>query len=94
MTTTVIKWKLHQLMSEQRKTSRDLAHSIGIHENSIYRLRKEDKMPRLSHDTLDGICKFLKCQPGDLLAYVPEDQISPNGNEVSDDDGQGAIANE
>jgi putative transcriptional regulator len=50
-----------------------LAEFIGIHENSVYRLRKEDKMPRLNHDTLDKICEFLNCQPGDLLERVPSD---------------------
>lgn len=69
---TVIKWKLNEMLSSQRKTSRDLAEKLGIHENSVYRLRKEDKMPRLNHDTLEGICLFLGCQPGDLLELVPD----------------------
>jgi len=56
MTATVIRWKLNELLSKQRKTSRELAEAIGVHENSVYRLRKEDTMPRLSHDTLNGIC--------------------------------------
>lgn len=72
MVKTVIRWKLNELMAKKRVTSRDMAHSIGIHENSVYRLRKEDKMPRLNHDTLDGICKALECQPGDLLVYEEE----------------------
>ena len=71
---TVIKWKLNEALSKQRKTSRELAEFLGIHENSVYRLRKEDKMPRLNHDTLEGICKFLECQPGDLLELVPDEQ--------------------
>jgi len=72
MTATMIRWKLNELLSKQRKTSRELAEAIGIHENSVYRLRKEDIMPRLNHDTLNGICVFLKCQPGDLLEWVPD----------------------
>lgn len=72
MTATVIRWKLNEVLSKQRKTSRELADFIGIHENSVYRLRKEDKMPRLNHDTLDKICEFLECQPGDLLERVEE----------------------
>ncbi|MGQ9779486.1 MAG: helix-turn-helix domain-containing protein [Bacillota bacterium] len=23
--------------------------------------------------TLDGLCRYLHCQPGDLLEYVPEE---------------------
>lgn len=75
MSKAVIKWKLNELLSQQRKTSRDLAEYLEIHENSVYRLRKEDKMPRLNHDTLEGICNFLGCQPGDLLELVPDQKI-------------------
>lgn len=75
MTATVIRWKLNELLSKQRKSSRELAEAIGIHENSVYRLRKEDTMPRLSHDTLNGICVFLECQPGDLLEWVPDQNV-------------------
>ena len=75
MATTVIKWRLNQMLAEKRLTSRALAESLGIHENSVYRLRKEDKMPRLNHDTLNGICNFLGCQPGDLLSF--EEDFEP-----------------
>jgi putative transcriptional regulator len=75
MRSSVIRWKLNELMAQQRKTNRDLAKFIGIHENSVYRLRKEDKMPRLNHDTLDKICEFLNCQPGDLLTWISSDEL-------------------
>ena len=74
MTTEVIKWRLNELLASQRKTSRDLATALGVHENSVYRLRKQDRMPRLEHDTLEGICKFLECTPGDLLVMVADEE--------------------
>lgn len=72
MTTAVIKWKLNEMLAAQRKTSRELAEYLQVHENSVYRLRKQDKMPRLEHDTLEGICRFLRCKPGDLLELVDD----------------------
>ena len=27
-----------------------------------------------SHGLLDTLCRLLNCQPGDLIAYVPDDQ--------------------
>lgn len=66
----MIKWRLNTLMAEQRKRSMDLATALGISENSVWRLRKRDDMPRLNPQTLDGICRFLDCQPGDLLIWV------------------------
>ena len=63
----VIRWKLNEVMARKRV---DLAKILGITENSIYRLRKVDEMPRLAPERLNGICKALNCQPGELLEYV------------------------
>jgi putative transcriptional regulator len=30
-------------------------------------------MPRLTPERLNGICKALNCQPGELLEYEPDD---------------------
>lgn len=68
----VIRWKLHELMAQQRVRNKDLAEGIGVTETSVYRLRKTDVMPRMSPDRLNAICQFLDCQPGDLLVYVPD----------------------
>ncbi|MEA5503919.1 helix-turn-helix transcriptional regulator [Halotia wernerae UHCC 0503] len=68
----VIRWKLHELMAQQRVRNKDLAEGIGVTETSVYRLRKTDVMPRMSPDRLNAICQFLDCQPGDLLVYIPD----------------------
>lgn len=50
---------------------------------SSYRIQKECLIPNstltrirndrpISTDTLDTICALLKCQPGDLLTWVPD----------------------
>jgi putative transcriptional regulator len=69
----VIRWKLNEVMARKRMKNKDLAAALGISENSVYRLRKVDEMPRLTPERLNGICAVLKCQPGDLLEYVPDD---------------------
>lgn len=28
----------------------------------------------ISSDNLDNLCKFLECQPGDILEYVPDNE--------------------
>lgn len=65
---------------------RDYMAKHGI---SYYRLTKEGIEPqtlqRIRHDkpatteTLGKLCRILKCQPGDLIAYIDED--SENGCE-------------
>ncbi|MCG6138195.1 MAG: helix-turn-helix transcriptional regulator [Nostoc sp. LLA-1] len=72
----VIRWKLNEVMARKRVRNKDLAELLGITENSVYRLRKVDEMPRLTPERLNGICKALDCQPGELLEYVPNDDDS------------------
>jgi putative transcriptional regulator len=76
----VIRWKLNEVMARKRVRNKDLAEALGITENSVYRLRKVDEMPRLMPERLNGICKALDCQPGELLEYDPDDS---DGNVVS-----------
>ncbi|MDF5725050.1 MAG: helix-turn-helix transcriptional regulator [Rhizonema sp. PD37] len=68
----VIRWKLNEVMARKRVKNKDLAEELGITENSVYRLRKVDEMPRLAPERLNGICKALDCQPGELLVYEPD----------------------
>ncbi|MBW4505186.1 MAG: helix-turn-helix transcriptional regulator [Scytonematopsis contorta HA4267-MV1] len=72
-TEKVIRWKLNEVMARKRVRNKDLAEDLGITENSVYRLRKVDEMPRLSPERLNGICKALNCQPGELLTYEPDE---------------------
>ncbi|PSN05830.1 hypothetical protein C7271_02055 [filamentous cyanobacterium CCP5] len=64
-------------MSGRRVRNKDLAEALEITENSIYRLRKSDEMPRLTPQRLAGICEALNCQPGELLEWIPESTASP-----------------
>ncbi|MBW4510299.1 MAG: helix-turn-helix transcriptional regulator [Scytonematopsis contorta HA4267-MV1] len=40
---------------------------------SISRPWKVDKIPRLMQEKLNGICRALNCQPGELLVCEPDD---------------------
>ena len=65
----VIRWKLNEVMARKRVKNKDLAQILCITENSVYRLRKVDEMPRLTPERLNGICQALNCQPVELLEY-------------------------
>lgn len=52
-----------------------------LNESVIQHLRKGES---ISFNSLNNVCKLLKCQPGDLIAYVedepsPEEWTSTNG---------------
>lgn len=41
----------------------------------LQRLRRGEPV---SWANMDAICRLLQCQPGDLIAYVPDDQMQSN----------------
>jgi len=72
-----IKWNLTYLMFERNIKTRDLANATGLHANTISKLKSYREMPqRLDKDTLNKLCVALKCKPGDLLTYEPDEEES------------------
>ena len=70
----MIRWRLNELMAAKRIRSKDLAEALGLTEVSVYKLRGTDNMPRLTEERLEGICRVLRCQPGDLLWWIPDEE--------------------
>lgn len=60
------------VMARRNVRSKDLAQHVGITEANLS-LLKQGKVKGVRFDTLDKICEYLQCQPGDVLAHVPED---------------------
>ena len=67
-----IRVNLAVLLAERSVKSKDLAAAIGITEANLSLLR-QGKVKGMRFDTLEAICKYLGCQPGDLLKYVEGD---------------------
>ncbi len=64
--------KVYEVMARQGfKTRRDLARAAGIHETNIGTI-VDGEIRAIRMDTLEGLCRALDCQPGDLLEYVPD----------------------
>ncbi|WP_130811808.1 helix-turn-helix transcriptional regulator [Olsenella sp. Marseille-P4559] len=60
------------LLRERECTVRELADAVGISRVNMSHIKTGDiRALRLS--TLDGICSFFDCQPGDVLEYIAED---------------------
>lgn len=57
---------------KRKMTSRELAQAIGLSETNLS-LIKSGKVKGIRFATLNAICEYLDCQPGDILSYVPED---------------------
>jgi putative transcriptional regulator len=64
--------RLDVMLAKRKVTSKALAEHVGITEVNIS-LLKQGKVKGVRFETLEKVCEFLDCQPGDLLAYVPAD---------------------
>ena len=63
---------LDAILVARKKRSKELAEYVGITEQNIS-LLKTGRVKGIRFNTLDRICEFLECQPGDILEYVPDD---------------------
>jgi putative transcriptional regulator len=64
---------LDVMLAKRKVKSKDLAEFVGITEQNLS-LIKTGKIKGLRLSTLDSICKFLDCQPGDILEYTKEEK--------------------
>jgi putative transcriptional regulator len=64
--------KLDVMLAERKVKSKSLAEYVGITEANLS-LLKQGKVKGVRFDTLERICEFLDCQPGDLLVFKAEE---------------------
>lgn len=63
---------LDVMLAKRKVKSKDLAAAIGITEQNLS-LLKQGKVKGFRLATLEAICNYLDCQPGDILVYIKED---------------------
>lgn len=64
---------LDVMLAKRKVTSRDLARYVGITEQNLS-LLKSGKVKGIRFGTLEKICEFLNCQPGDILQFETNEQ--------------------
>jgi len=60
--------RLDRIMADRKISLNQLAEDVGITNANMSNL-KTGKAKAIRFSTLEGICKVLKCQPGDILEY-------------------------
>ena len=65
--------RLDVMMAKRKVRSNELARAIGITQANLS-LLKSDKVKGVRFSTLEAICTYLDCQPGDILDYQPEEE--------------------
>ena len=63
---------LDMMLAKRKMTSLELAQRIGMTPANLSIL-KTGKAKAVRMSTLDTICRELKCQPGDILEFVEDD---------------------
>lgn len=59
---------LDVMLAKRKVRSKELAEAIGITEQNLSIL-KTGKAKAIRFSTLDAICQYLECQPGDILEW-------------------------
>jgi putative transcriptional regulator len=65
--------RLDVMLAKRKERSNELARAIGITEANLS-LLKSEKVKGIRFSTLEAICKYLDCQPGDILEYQPDEE--------------------
>ncbi|MBA2921061.1 helix-turn-helix domain-containing protein [Sphingomonas sp. MAH-20] len=63
--------RLDVMLARRKARSKDLAAFIGITEANLS-LLKSGRVKGIRFETLDRICEYLDCQPGDILEHEPD----------------------
>jgi putative transcriptional regulator len=67
--------RLDVMLAKRKVRSNELARAIGITEANLS-LLKSGKIKGIRFGTLEAICRYLDCQPGDILEYAPNGESS------------------
>jgi putative transcriptional regulator len=69
-----IECRLSHILGAKRLKMSDVARQTGIGKTTLLRLY-HDRGEGIRFDVLAKLCRFLDCQPGDLLVYLPDDEF-------------------
>ena len=65
--------RLDVMLAKRKVKSKDLADYVGITEANLS-LLKSGKVRGLRFSTLEAICRYLDCQPGELLEFIESEE--------------------
>ena len=64
-----------EFAEERRITIGEVAEAGGIHRMTLSKMINQ-KGYNTGTENLDRLCAYFKCQVGDLIEYIPEEQLS------------------
>ncbi len=65
---------LDVMMAKRKISVTELSKRLGMTMANVSNF-KNQRVKAFRFSTLDAICKILECQPGDILEYVPDEDM-------------------
>ncbi|WP_219722238.1 helix-turn-helix domain-containing protein [Enorma phocaeensis] len=65
--------RLDRVMADRKISSVELAELVGISPVNISRI-KTGKLKGIRFSTLEGLCKALRCKPGDIIDWLDDEE--------------------
>ncbi|WP_028510394.1 helix-turn-helix transcriptional regulator [Ruminococcus sp. NK3A76] len=65
--------RLDRVMADRKMSLNELSQKVGVANVNLSKL-KTGKVSAVRFSTLNAICKALKCQPGDILEFVDDEE--------------------
>lgn len=69
----MIVFNLDKLLIQRKMQSVELARELGCTVQTISRI-KTGKIRAFRIETINQLCEFFQCQPGDIIEYVDEEE--------------------
>lgn len=63
---------LDEILAQRGVTVTELADAVGITRANLSHIKTGD-VRAIRFSTLNGICNYLHCQPGELMEFIPDD---------------------
>ena len=67
----MIVFNLDKLLIQKKMQSVELANELGCTVQTISRI-KTGKIRAFRIETINALCEFFQCQPGDIIEYIDE----------------------
>lgn len=64
------------MLARRKMSVAEFAEAVGITPANVAVL-KNGRAKAVRFTTLDAVCRVLRCQPGDVLRWVPDDEPQP-----------------
>ncbi|MCR5166287.1 MAG: helix-turn-helix transcriptional regulator [Oscillospiraceae bacterium] len=68
--------RLDRVMADRKMSLNELSEKVGVANVNLSKI-KTGKVSAIRFSTLNSICRVLHCQPGDILEYKDDEDLTP-----------------